>query len=83
MMTVGSDDRKPRRLLSLAPNVSMILFALGADEAVVGRTQIGFSFAIVPGVFTEIGAHKLPRLYSSAIKSPARAEMAMMVSVGS
>lgn len=34
-MTAG----RPRRLLSLAPNVSMILFALGADEAVVGRTQ--------------------------------------------
>ena len=30
---------QPRRLLSLAPNVSMILFALGADDAVVGRTQ--------------------------------------------
>ncbi len=29
----------PRRLLSLSPNVSMILFALGADKAVVGRTQ--------------------------------------------
>lgn len=38
MMTADSDAR-PRRLLSLAPNVSMILFALGADEAVVGRTQ--------------------------------------------
>jgi ABC-type Fe3+-hydroxamate transport system substrate-binding protein len=33
MMTAG------QRLLSLAPNVSMILFALSADEAVVGRTQ--------------------------------------------
>jgi iron complex transport system substrate-binding protein len=30
---------QPRRLLSLSPNVSMILFALGADETVVGRTQ--------------------------------------------
>jgi iron complex transport system substrate-binding protein len=30
---------QPRRLLSLAPNISMILFALGADETVVGRTQ--------------------------------------------
>lgn len=29
----------PRRLLSLSPNVSMILFALGADEIVVGRTH--------------------------------------------
>jgi iron complex transport system substrate-binding protein len=28
-----------RRLLSLSPNVSMILFALGADAMVVGRTQ--------------------------------------------
>jgi iron complex transport system substrate-binding protein len=37
-MMAGSDKR-PRRLLSLAPNVSMILFALGADEAVVGRTN--------------------------------------------
>lgn len=30
---------RPRRLLSLSPNVSMILFALEADDAVVGRTQ--------------------------------------------
>ncbi len=29
----------PQRLLSLAPNISMILFALGADHLVVGRTQ--------------------------------------------
>jgi ABC-type hemin transport system substrate-binding protein len=29
----------PQRLVSLSPNVSMILFALEADEAVVGRTQ--------------------------------------------
>jgi iron complex transport system substrate-binding protein len=29
----------PRRMVSLSPNVSMILFALGADEIVVGRTQ--------------------------------------------
>src|SRR6266436_1290473 len=29
----------PRRVVSLSPNVSMILFALGADEVVVGRTQ--------------------------------------------
>ena len=29
----------PRRLLSLSPNVSMILFALGADDWGVGRTQ--------------------------------------------
>ncbi len=29
----------PKRLLSLAPNVSMILFALGVDDAVVGRTR--------------------------------------------
>ena len=29
----------PRRLVSLSPNVSMILFALGADAVVVGRTQ--------------------------------------------
>ena len=27
------------RVVSLSPNVSMILFALGADEAVVGRTE--------------------------------------------
>ncbi|QIG49261.1 ABC transporter substrate-binding protein [Nordella sp. HKS 07] len=31
---------EPRRLLSLAPNVSMILFALGADDVVVGRTSL-------------------------------------------
>ncbi|WP_119269975.1 ABC transporter substrate-binding protein [Taklimakanibacter deserti] len=37
-MTAGSSNR-PRRLVSLAPNVSMILFALGADHVVVGRTQ--------------------------------------------
>ena len=37
-MTAGN-SKSPRRLLSLAPNVSMILFALGADQAVVGRTQ--------------------------------------------
>jgi iron complex transport system substrate-binding protein len=30
---------RPRRLLSLAPNISMVLFALGADDAVVGRTR--------------------------------------------
>jgi iron complex transport system substrate-binding protein len=30
---------RPQRLLSLAPNISMILFALAADDAVVGRTQ--------------------------------------------
>lgn len=30
---------RPRRILSLAPNISMILFALGADDAVVGRTR--------------------------------------------
>jgi iron complex transport system substrate-binding protein len=29
----------PRRVVSLSPNVSMLLFALDADEAVVGRTQ--------------------------------------------
>jgi iron complex transport system substrate-binding protein len=29
----------PRRVVSLSPNVSLILFALGADEVVVGRTQ--------------------------------------------
>jgi ABC-type Fe3+-hydroxamate transport system substrate-binding protein len=29
----------PRRVVSLSPNVSMILFALEADEVVVGRTQ--------------------------------------------
>lgn len=29
----------PQRLVSLSPNVSMLLFALGADETVVGRTQ--------------------------------------------
>ncbi len=29
----------PRRVVSLSPNVSMILFALGADAVVVGRTQ--------------------------------------------
>jgi len=29
----------PRRVVSLSPNISMLLFALGADEAVVGRTQ--------------------------------------------
>lgn len=37
-MTAGN-SKSPQRLLSLAPNVSMILFALGADRAVVGRTQ--------------------------------------------
>ena len=31
--------KTPRRVVSLSPNVSMILFALDADEAVVGRTQ--------------------------------------------
>lgn len=31
--------KRPQRLLSLAPNISMILFALGADHLVVGRTQ--------------------------------------------
>jgi len=31
--------RTPRRVVSLSPNISMILFALGADEVVVGRTQ--------------------------------------------
>ena len=29
----------PQRLLPLSPNVSMILFALGADELVIGRTN--------------------------------------------
>jgi iron complex transport system substrate-binding protein len=29
----------PQRIVSLSPNVSMMLFALEADEAVVGRTQ--------------------------------------------
>lgn len=29
----------PDRVVSLSPNVSMILFALGADELVVGRTE--------------------------------------------
>jgi len=29
----------PRRVVSLSPNISMMLFALGADEVVVGRTQ--------------------------------------------
>jgi iron complex transport system substrate-binding protein len=29
----------PHRVVSLSPNVSMILFALGADDVVVGRTQ--------------------------------------------
>ena len=29
----------PRGVVSLSPNVSMLLFALGADEVVVGRTQ--------------------------------------------
>ncbi len=29
----------PQRIVSLSPNVSMMLFALGADEVVVGRTQ--------------------------------------------
>ena len=29
----------PHRVVSLSPNVSMILFALGVDEAVVGRTE--------------------------------------------
>ena len=29
----------PRRMVSLSPNVSMMLFALDADAAVVGRTQ--------------------------------------------
>jgi iron complex transport system substrate-binding protein len=30
---------RPRRLVSLSPNISIILFALGADEGVVGCTQ--------------------------------------------
>ena len=30
---------QPRRLVSLSPNVSLILFGLGADESVVGCTQ--------------------------------------------
>lgn len=30
---------RPARLISLAPNISMVLFALGADEVVIGRTQ--------------------------------------------
>ena len=29
----------PRRVVSLSPNVSMVLFALGADAMIVGRTQ--------------------------------------------
>src|SRR6266571_2648220 len=29
----------PRRVVALSPNISMILFALGADAVVVGRTQ--------------------------------------------
>src|SRR5712691_8223361 len=29
----------PRRVVSLSPNISMLLFALGADEVVSGRTQ--------------------------------------------
>ncbi len=29
----------PPRVVSLSPNISLILFALGADEVVVGRTQ--------------------------------------------
>src|SRR5262249_56400273 len=29
----------PRRVVSLSPNISMMLFALGADAVVVGRTQ--------------------------------------------
>jgi iron complex transport system substrate-binding protein len=29
----------PRRVVSLSPNVSMMLFALDADEVVIGRTQ--------------------------------------------
>lgn len=29
---------RPKRVLSLAPNISMTLFALGADELVIGRT---------------------------------------------
>lgn len=29
----------PRRVVSLSPNVSLLLFALGADAVVVGRTQ--------------------------------------------
>lgn len=29
----------PRRVVSLSPNVSLMLFALGADEVVVGRTR--------------------------------------------
>ena len=32
--------KTPQRVLSLAPNISMILFALGVDHLVVGRTQI-------------------------------------------
>ena len=31
--------KTPRRVVSLSPNVSMILFALGADGVVMGRTQ--------------------------------------------
>ena len=29
----------PQRIVSLSPNVSMMLFALGADQVIVGRTQ--------------------------------------------
>ncbi len=29
----------PQRIVSLSPNVSMMLFALGADQMIVGRTQ--------------------------------------------
>ena len=32
--------KAPQRIVSLAPNISMILFALGADHLIVGRTQI-------------------------------------------
>jgi iron complex transport system substrate-binding protein len=55
--------KRPQRLLPLAPNVSMILFALGADDLVVGRTQYCLSsiqhFLEVWGLSNELAAARL------------------------
>jgi ABC-type Fe3+-hydroxamate transport system substrate-binding protein len=45
----------PRRVVSLSPNVSMILFALGVDAPVVGRTQ-----HCVPAIQQYINVWHLP-----------------------
>ncbi|ETX01682.1 MAG: hypothetical protein ETSY1_06580 [Candidatus Entotheonella factor] len=54
---------QPRRILSLSPNVSMILFALSADEAVIGRTQYCLSsihkYLEVWGISERDMAHRL------------------------